>query len=240
MTRKNSVSKPLMGCVAILALGFGLQACSPEVEGYTPTPTIAKAPVVEWEVSRFDLRFTPGQATLAPGEQDRLISIMAKEDQRRPIKVLARTNAPGAGRTLTVERAAALNDAFAEVGVVVEFVAPSEMVGGGVEIGDPETRDSAAVYLGQYQISVPGCPDFRKPILTDFTNMPSSNFGCANAMNLANMVADPGDLVHPDKLGNADGAREAMVINKYRIGKAPRVAKPDLPDTKEVGGLTQN
>jgi pilus assembly protein CpaD len=240
MIRKNSIAASLLGGAAMLALGLSLQACSPAVEGYEPTPTIAKTPVVEWEVSRFDLRFTPGRATLAPGERERLISIMANEDQRRPIKVLARTNAPGAGAALAVDRAAALTDAFAEVGAVVEFVAPSEMVSGGIAISDPEVRDSAAVYLGQYQVSVPGCPDFRKPIVTDFTNTPSSNFGCATAMNLANMVADPGDLIDPGQLGDADGAREAMIINKYRVGKAPRVANPDLPSAKEVGGMTQN
>lgn len=42
---------------------------------------------------------------------------------------------------------------------------------------------------------VPACPDWSRRSDEDFSNRPSSNFGCADAVNLAAQVADPADLI---------------------------------------------
>ncbi|MCH7664864.1 MAG: hypothetical protein IH936_02915, partial [Acidobacteria bacterium] len=47
---------------------------------------------------------------------------------------------------------------------------------------------SVAVIVGRYVATPPNCPDWRKPANQNFQNSPSSNFGCANAVNLALMV----------------------------------------------------
>jgi pilus biogenesis lipoprotein CpaD len=77
-------------------------------------------------------------------------------------------------------------------------------------------------------------------VVTDFSNKESTNLGCANAMNLALMVADPGDLMWGDALTGADGQREAGVIDRYRAGAQPRVANPDVPSSKSTKSLTGN
>ncbi len=45
------------------------------------------------------------------------------------------------------------------------------------------------------QASAPACPNWSRRSDDDFSNLPSSNFGCADAANLAAQVDDPRDLV---------------------------------------------
>jgi pilus assembly protein CpaD len=45
------------------------------------------------------------------------------------------------------------------------------------------------------------------------------NFGCAYQQNLAAMVANPADLVAPQPMGPANGARRAKVITDYSNGE---------------------
>jgi pilus assembly protein CpaD len=44
------------------------------------------------------------------------------------------------------------------------------------------------------------------------------NFGCASQQNLAAMVANPADLIRPQPMAPADGARRAQVITDYSNG----------------------
>ena len=45
------------------------------------------------------------------------------------------------------------------------------------------------------------------------------NFGCAAQQNLAAMVANPADLLRPQPMAPANGARRANVITKYGAGR---------------------
>ena len=71
-----------------------------------------------------------------------------------------------------------------------------------------------------YEAVVPNCPDISH---YDFswtgTNEALPSFGCALAVNLAAMIADPSDLVGVQKLDPADVARRSVVLTKYRNGE---------------------
>jgi type IV pilus biogenesis protein CpaD/CtpE len=56
---------------------------------------------------------------------------------------------------------------------------------------------------------------------SDFTNAPSSNFGCATAVNLGLMVASPGDLAAGRSLEPADGKPAASAVARYLDDKVP-------------------
>src|SRR3546814_1263456 len=89
---------------------------------------------------------------------------------------------------------------------------------GAVPATDP---DRAVVYVGRYHVVLPDCPDWHKQTAADFTNTPSSNYGCATTVNFARMLADPGDLVQGRDPGPSDGERLAGTIRAYRdAGKA--------------------
>lgn len=232
MTRHSMITRS----VALIALAglLGLGACSAAVEGYTPSPTISKRPVAEWTVSKLDLRFEPGSAALSSGEEIRFANTLALEDATRPVRLVARTNADGIAPELAIERAAVLRQMAAARGFDLQYQAQ------GAALDDPAVADTAYVYIGRYEVTVPGCPDWRKPVVADFSNKESTNLGCANAMNLALMLADPGDLNWGDALSGADGQREAAVIDRYRAGTQPRIANPDLPSAQSTKSLTGN
>ena len=149
--KRRLILRPTLILLALSSLG--LAACSAEIEGYTATPSVSKRPVAEWTVSRLDLAFEPGKASLAAGEEARLLSALALEDPRRPLKVIARTNTEGTTPALAVERASTLRQAVAAKGFKLQYQSQ-----GAVVSEDPREPDSAAVFIGRYEVSVPGCP----------------------------------------------------------------------------------
>lgn len=66
------------------------------------------------------------------------------------------------------------------------------------------------------QVRVPNCPDWSRGGMQDWRNLPTSNFGCATAVNLREMVADPRDLVVGRGSESYDGERAAIAIQRYR------------------------
>ena len=70
---------------------------------------------------------------------------------------------------------------------------------------------------------LPGCPNWSRDPGFDPLNLPLSNLGCANAVNLGLMVADPGDLLPRRTLAPADATREAEAIVRYRTGKVTAI-----------------
>ena len=70
---------------------------------------------------------------------------------------------------------------------------------------------------------LPGCPDWTRDPGYDPLNLPLSNLGCANAVNLGLMVADPGDLATTLPTSPADGTREAEAIARYRTDKVKQL-----------------
>jgi pilus assembly protein CpaD len=71
-----------------------------------------------------------------------------------------------------------------------------------------------------YEAVVPNCPDVSH---WDFaftgTNVALPSFGCAVAVNLAAMIADPSDLVGVKRMDPADAIRRGVVLTKYRNGE---------------------
>jgi len=71
-----------------------------------------------------------------------------------------------------------------------------------------------------YEAVVPNCPDISH---WDFTNTGSNaalpSLGCAVAVNLAAMIANPSDLVGDQPMDPADTGRREIVFSKYRQGE---------------------
>ena len=70
-----------------------------------------------------------------------------------------------------------------------------------------------------YSVRLPECPDWTRSPASDPRNLPLSNLGCANAVNLGLMIAEPADLTRGRPLGTADGIREAEAVVRYRTDK---------------------
>ena len=89
-----------------------------------------------------------------------------------------------------------------------------------IEFGvDVPVGQAVKVIVRRYVVTLPGCPDWTgRPGIT-YNNIPSSNFGCATAVNLGLMVADPGDMVAGRHPGLMDGEFVARSIERYRKGE---------------------
>jgi pilus assembly protein CpaD len=79
-----------------------------------------------------------------------------------------------------------------------------------------------------YEAVVPNCPDISH---WDFawtgTNSALPSFGCAVAVNLAAMIANPNDLVSTRQMDPADVGRRTVVLSKYRNGEATSATRSD-------------
>jgi pilus assembly protein CpaD len=67
------------------------------------------------------------------------------------------------------------------------------------------------------------------------SNAPYRTFGCAEEANIAQMVADPHDLVAPARETPADNARMQVIIGKYRQGQATSSATDSQASGKVSG-----
>jgi len=73
---------------------------------------------------------------------------------------------------------------------------------------------------GRYTASVPGCPDWSRPLQPDFAASTTSDYGCATRSNLAAMIADPRDLIQPAADGTTDPFVASKAIRTWRDMRA--------------------
>jgi len=78
---------------------------------------------------------------------------------------------------------------------------------------------------GNNMVTLPPCPNWSQYPASDFTNLKSSNYGCANATNLGLMVANPADLAAGRTLEGADATPAVSGVTRYLTDKVK------LPDT---------
>lgn len=85
------------------------------------------------------------------------------------------------------------------------------------------------VVLNRVVVTVAACPDWSRSSVEDFSNRTFSNYGCADAVNLAAQVADPHDLTL-GRGGDAEAQPLADAVARYRRDKVkPLSTGGDLP-----------
>ena len=67
--------------------------------------------------------------------------------------------------------------------------------------------------VGPVAAKVLGCPDWSDNKLTATTDAMGSNYGCADGVNLAAMIADPADLLNGK---NEEGSRVEVSVRAIR------------------------
>lgn len=91
----------------------------------------------------------------------------------------------------------------------------------------PVAPGTIRVVVSRMTARVPGCPDWSFDPSVDFAQRTGSNYGCANAVNLAAMVANPSDLVRGQGGTGNDAAVSYKAIDTYR--KAVPTGAAGLP-----------
>ena len=166
---------------------------------------------IETEVMHHAVGFAPESARLAAGEVAAIERFLAGAALRKSDRIrVAVTDRDGVA--LGQARTESLLAHLADMGL-----AATPRMG----------ASGAAIEVERSLVIAPDCPDWSKPGLLDMSNTPSSNFGCATAVNLSLMVADPGDLALGRELGPADGVRMAETVRRYRTGELPAPTASD-------------
>ncbi len=96
----------------------------------------------------------------------------------------------------------------------------------------PASKDTVEIVFQQYALVVPNCPDWSEPDALGNQNVVMSNLGCANAVNLGAMVANPKDLVEGRSAAATDGAAAASAVTAQKAYKP----KPLASTTSTQGG----
>ncbi|MFC3711965.1 CpaD family pilus assembly protein [Sphingoaurantiacus capsulatus] len=125
-----------------------------------------------------------------------------------------------------VSRRAAIAGVVARFGLLVQDTAP---VTAALPAG------TARVVITRTQVSVPDCPDWRRPSNPTTGNSSMSNYGCASVSNLAAMIADPNDLIDGQTYTGADGHTTSKAINVYRERKPTGTGKLPKSDIATTG-----
>ena len=90
--------------------------------------------------------------------------------------------------------------------------------------------DPAAPVVARFdalQAVAPDCVLNWDNLASTKSNEVSKHFGCANARNMAAMLADPHDLLNPRAMTPADAGRRAVVLDRYRLGQVTSTAKDE-------------
>ena len=132
------------------------------------------------------------------------------------------------GITIQVPTAAANEIAAASTGHAVHYA----LVRAGVShdrikvapyyVGDHSKVAALRLSYLRVKAVAPRCGIWPETQPNRFDNAQHHNFGCAAQQNLAAMVANPADLVYPQPMGPANGARRAKVISDYSRGDEVR------------------
>lgn len=77
-------------------------------------------------------------------------------------------------------------------------------------------RNEVKMIVNYAVVVPPHCPDWRRSSVTTYSNSGQGNFGCASAVNLGAMVADPHDLVEGRGNITPDTERTAQAVRDYR------------------------
>ena len=177
-----------------------LAACVPGVAEYTKTEAPATLRLYG-SPSTLTLSFAPGSARLSAAQGARLQQLV-RNAAIRPVDRIE--IAAGGSDSLARARFGAIAQALLRYGIVAD-----------ARRLDGVPSNQALVLVGRYAAILPSCPNWSQSPAEDFTNQLSSNYGCADAINLAMTVANPADLAGGRTLEAANGKPVVNAVNRY-------------------------
>ncbi|TXL76356.1 hypothetical protein FHP25_11955 [Vineibacter terrae] len=209
----------LRALFVVAGLATPLAACDdPETAvHYAP-----KQPRADRATALHGVTFAPLRDDLSVGERQRLSAFVRDlPADRTSVTLLTATDG-----ALQAQRAAAVRSQLQGLGLPVAAVVRAQ----GISVGP----DTVVVSAESYSARALNCPDWSKSPGYDPLNLPHSNLGCANARNIADMVADPRDLEVGRTPGPASGHLGASAVDRLYNDKA----KSPVATQSNVTGIT--
>jgi pilus assembly protein CpaD len=198
----------------LAALSAGCTTANPEVVNAADFDYRERHPImISEEPEIFEMRVGMNGPALSPEIETAL------QDYVRAY----RANGTG-GITIQVPTSSANEIAAGKTGHAVHYalvragVPQSHIAVAPYHVGDHAKVASLRLSYLRVKAVTPRCGIWPDGDGSDHRNAQSFNYGCSSQQNLAAMVANPADLVRPQPLGPANGARRAKVITDYGQG----------------------
>jgi pilus assembly protein CpaD len=189
-----------------MATALLLGACA-DVSTYSDAEA-QKRLTVDSSITRYDLRFAPGSATLSAHDAAQLAQLAASGSIGRADRV---TVAVAGASFLAEQRIGSVAATLLHYGIVVS---PSQLAA--------IPPNHGVVEVNRSLVTLPACPNWSKPTGggADYGNQPSSNFGCETETNLGLMVAYPSDLASGRTVvAGAEGQPASSAMHRYLTDK---------------------
>ena len=226
---------PLITALAVSALM--LSACAtggarptavPTASAKTANPTFDPKAPTDFDRYRAITRESNGELALAQHPNGRL-----SDAQKSVLIALAEDNLAQEGQTFTIRTAAgesSAGDAAQTARAAAEVLRSVGISASRIVMDHYDAAGSGAPIKITYRTLQAVGPDCRKgwdDMSASGSNRIYGHFGCADAANLAAMIANPRDLQHPAADDPSDATRRGIILGKYRKGEQTTASKDD-------------
>ena len=209
--------------LAVLVAGTSVGGClkgSPRFQApFTLANPNERYPIaVKQGEASLDLAVYRGASGLNPSQREQLSAFLRDYKAQGEERLVIRAPSGGANERAAMHAYDEVRRALRHAGINPSAVTLEPYFAGG--------EPSAPLRLSylQYVAAPPDCPDWSENIARDPQNMPWTNMGCATQRNLAEMVANPEDLIGPRGETPRPGERRDVVWGKYIAGE-PTISK---------------
>jgi pilus biogenesis lipoprotein CpaD len=167
--------------------------------------------------------FAPSSGQLDAGQVGELRAMVAEGRRAQRDEFVVVTD--GSGGPIQAARAARVRQSLASAG--------ARWVGTAVEPTMAMGPDQVVVVRSEYRIGTRDCPNHGSGAQWNPNESQMTNFGCANAYNMGQMLARPRDAAVGRDPGPTDATVSSAAIQRYRDGKVRTAAAGGLSG---VGG----
>ena len=182
---------------------------------------------------RLEVAVSPGDMTLSHGDRARLNAFAGGYLRYGHGALVMSTPSGGSNADAASILANETRRSLVDAGVSYAAVAGSSY--------DASGRANAPIIVSfaRYEAHAPECaPLWEQDLAHQSNNQPWESFGCATQANLAAMVEDPADLLHPRDEDPRDSGRRDTVMDAYRAGEqthAERTSDERIQISNAVG-----
>ena len=170
--------------------------------------------------------FAPSSGRLDAGQVGELRAMVAEGRRAQRDEFVVVTD--GSGGPIQTARAERVRQSLASAG--------ARWVGTAVEPTMAMGPDQVVVVRSEYRIGTRDCPNHGSGAQWNPNESQMSNFGCANAYNMGQMLARPRDAVVGRDPGPADATVSSAAIQRYRDGKVRTTTAGAIGGGGEPGG----
>jgi pilus assembly protein CpaD len=215
MTINNRTFRQTCSVLALCLAPLAISACT-DHRLVTHATWKQQEAFAQPEVRRVDVQyvvpFAPKALELSDVEREALAMFVRQNNLQAGAHVSV------AAPTKSATQAARSRNRLASVRNELQRMGVSSTVVQAEPTNNQSTGDEVVVFAQTVAVLPPDCPGYNTPITLDYEWRPATRLGCANAVNLGLMVANPGDLAQGRPVGPADGEAMSLGVQRYRAG----------------------